>query len=115
MGAPKEPRHPCREGSRRERTAAVEGVRGRTAGMPLLLARFARDEARGARKRGVTGMAPAGQVGCSPRAMTTLPVRTVSMISNLPSMRTAASTLSEAPWTMAISELLVRSTVLPPK
>lgn len=55
------------------------------------------------------------QVACSPRAITTLPVRTVSMISNLPNMRTAASTLSEAPWIMAISEVSVRSTVLPPK
>ena len=42
-------------------------------------------------------MAIQDYVSAVPRAMTTLPVRTVSMISNLLSMRTAASILSLLP------------------
>jgi hypothetical protein len=54
-------------------------------------------------------------VGCSPRAMTTLPVRTVSMMLNCENMVTAASTFGLSPVIMTIIEVGVRSTVLPPK
>lgn len=55
------------------------------------------------------------QVGCSPRAITILPVRTVSMISNCENMLMAASIFEEFPEMRAIIEVGVRSTVLPPK
>ena len=55
------------------------------------------------------------QVGCSPVAMTTLPVRTVSMIWNFESIVTAASISLELPVIRAIIDVGVRSTVLPSK
>ena len=55
------------------------------------------------------------QVGCSPRAITTLPVRTVSMMLNCENMVIAASIFGLSPLIMTIIEVGVRSTVLPVK
>ncbi len=55
------------------------------------------------------------QVACSPRAITTLPVRTVSMMLNCENMVIAASIFRLSPLSMTIIEVGVRSTVLPEK